>query len=303
MRTKNIFKTLAAAMLMPAMLLATSCNKEVSTENTAEKGYEFPVTINVTRESDEPATRATFNSETKKLEFSAGDKLFVCGSQATAGDFAGTLDYNAVSGNFSGTITTENEYSGTIDDLFASAYAYLLPDGYGSYGCLSVSGSGYGASYGYDMTKAFALTKAAAVEQFSREWAYGYSGGFALEPDNAILNFTINGLDASTEVAVAFTYDSDDITGNVTTDASGTATFAIGLYDGTDLNDCTLTVGGNAITLVSSSKEVEAGMIYNITRSAAPATGITNPEVGQIIGSDGKNGRYRCGKDLLCRQR
>lgn len=114
------------------------------------------------------------------------------------------------------------------------------------------------------------------MEQLSKEWAYGYSSGFALEPDNAILNFTINGLAASAEVAVVFTiYDYGEIyatiTGNVTTDASGTATYAIGVADGTELKDCTLTLGGNAVTLVSSSKNLEAGKIYNITRSVAPA--------------------------------
>ena len=282
MKTKNIFKTLVAAMLMPAMLLTTACSSEddfagnENTENAAKKGYTLPVTVNVTRQGDEAATRAAFNSETKKLEFSTGDKLFVSGSQATAGSFAGTLDYVS-DGTFSGTITTENEYSGTIDDLFASAYAYLLPNGYGSYGYLSIDeGNGYDADINDDGSKAFALTKAAAVEQLSKEWAYGYSSGFALEPNNAILNFTISGLAASTEVAVVFSiYDYGEfygaITGNVTTDASGTATFAIGVEGGMDLNDCPLTVGGNAITLVSSSKQVESGKIYNIIRSVAPA--------------------------------
>ena len=302
MKTKNIFKTLAAAMLLPAMLLTTACSSEddfagnENTENAAKKGYTLPVTVNVTRQGDEATTRAAFNSETKKLEFSTGDKLFVSGSQATAGSFAGTLDYVS-DGTFSGTITTENEYTGTVDDLFASAYAYLLPNGYADYGYLSISGSGYSAYHGFDMTKAFALSKAAAVEQLSQEWAYGYSSGFALEPNNAILNFTISGLAASAEVAVVFTiYDYGEIyatiTGNVTTDASGTATFAIGVEDGTELKDCTLTVDGNAITLVSSSKEVAAGKIYNITRSAAPAgpkaaAAATAEDLGKLIGADG----------------
>ena len=57
----------------------------------------------------------------------------------------------------------------------------------------------------------------------------------------------------------------------MTTDGSGNATFAIGLEGSSDLNEFTLTVAGNAITLVSESKEVEAGKIYNITRAAAPA--------------------------------
>ena len=270
MRTKNIFKTLAAAMLMPAMLLATSCNKEVSTENTAEKGYEFPVTINVTRQGDDSASKAYFNESTHKLEFTAGDQLFVKDDDhATAGALAGTLTYDAVSGKFSGTITTQKEYEGTIDALLAGAGATLLPNGYESYGYLSISGSGYDALLKIVMNKTFASTKAAAVEQFSFEYGSYTSGtGFALEPMCAVLNFTINGLAASTEVAVVFSNGYGDITGNVTTDGDGTATFAIGVFGDANLYGKTLTVGGNDITLVSSSKTVAAGKIYNITRSA-----------------------------------
>ena len=283
MNTKNILRTMALAML-----LVTACNKEIDTENTAGKGYTLPVTVSVTRQADDPASKATFNESTSKLEFSTGDKLFVSGGHATAGSFAGTLDYVS-DGTFSGTITTKNEYTGTVDDLFAYAYAYLLPDGYAGYGYLSISGSGYSAYHGFDMTKAFALTKAAAVEQLSQEWAYRYSSGFDLEPNNAILNFTITGLAKSADVAVVFTiYDYGEIyatiTGNVTTDASGTATYAIGVEDGTELKDCTLTVDSKDITLVSSSKEVEAGKIYNITRSAAPAETIVTWTFSEIGG-------------------
>ena len=132
MKTKNIFKALALAMLVPAMLFSTACQKEstVQEEDIVKKGYELLVTINVTRQGD-ATTRASYNESTKKLEFSAGDKLFVCGFDADqgsggggseptdgrAGQFAGTLTWVS-EGTFSGTIITENEYSGTIDDLF-----------------------------------------------------------------------------------------------------------------------------------------------------------------------------------------
>ena len=85
MKTKNIFKTVALAMLMPAMLLTTACSNQddvanINNEPTVKKGYALPVTVNVTRQGDEPATRASYNESTRKLEFSAGDKLFVQGS-------------------------------------------------------------------------------------------------------------------------------------------------------------------------------------------------------------------------------
>lgn len=272
MKTKNIFKTLALAMLMPTMLLTTACSSEDDfTNNTAgestasTKGYPFPVTVNVTRQGDEGTTRATYNESTRKLEFSTGDKLFVMGNHTDAGKFAGTLDYDAVSGKFSGTVTTKNEYTGTIDGLMASAAAFLLPAGYESYGFFSVSGSGSDAMISFNFTKAFALTKAAAVEQFSLEYTASYSSGFALAPMNAIVSFTISGLTANKEVAVSFdTYGTGVISRDVTTNATGVATFAVGVSAGKNLGSCTLTVDGNDIAL--PTKTTEAGHIYNISR-------------------------------------
>ncbi len=261
MKTKNIFKTLVLAAV-----LVSACGKNEIADDF--KGYTLPVTINVTRQGDEPATRATYNESTKKLEFSTGDKLFVTGNHYDADQFAGTLDYDAVSGKFSGTIYTESEYTGTIDDLMASARAVLLPADYGSYGFLSIDGSGSDATVDFDFTKTFALTKAAAVEQFSVEQTFSYSSGFALDPSNAIVSFTISGLTANKEVAVSFNISLGTISGNVTTSATGVATFAVGVSSGQDLEDCTLTVDGNNIAM--PTKTTEAGHIYNISRSAAP---------------------------------
>ena len=301
MKTKNIFKALAVAMLLPAMLLTTACSNDDFTANndnnvtTAKQGYTLPVTVNVTREGD-ATMRATYNESTHKLGFSSGDKLFVKGhASGTAGFFAGTLTMVSA-GTFSGTIYTENLYDGDADALLAEAgmaHATLLPDGYETPGFLSISGSGATASISSDASKAFATSKAAAVEQFSYEMSTTYSSGFALSPANVILNFTITGLTASTEVTASFTDEySKVISGNVTTDGSGNATFAIGVAGNTNLKYCSLTVGGNAITLTSSDKYLTEGKIYNITRSAAPTLSLTSPAVGQVIGDDGKNYDY-----------
>ena len=141
----------------------------------------------------------------------------------------------------------------------------------------------------YDYTKAFALTKAEAVEHFTKEYANNYSDGIALTPSGFILNFTITGLTPSTEVAVAFTKGTTTTSGNVTTDGSGNATFAIGT-NSTNIGSYTLTVGGNNIALPSTS--LKAGIIYNITRSAAPAASkaaaeATAEDKGKLIGTDG----------------
>ncbi len=278
MKTKNIFKALALAMLMPAMLLTTACSNDdeaiVNNETTNKKGYPLQVTVNVFREGD-ATTRATYNDGTKKLSFSEGDKLFVEGSHYDADKFAGTLDYDAVSGKFSGTIYTESEYTGTIDDLMASARATLLPAGYGSYNFLSINDNSTSEKYDdeIEVTKenafvASATAKATGVEQLSLEQATTYSSGFALAPQYAILNFTISGLSAGVQNVALKVYDGDaySVRGSVTP-TSGIATFAMGVPNSTNIRDATtnLTVGSSNFKLPSNIN-FDKGKIYNITR-------------------------------------
>ena len=266
MKTKNIFKTLVLA----AVLVSACSKNEIDNDF---KGYTLPVTINVTRQGDDATTRATYDGESKKLSFSTGDKLFVAGSDSKAGDFAGLLAWQS-EGTFSGTIMTENEYDGTAEELLSSAAddaeALLIPAGYKGYEYLELDDeiTPY-AGYYQDKTNAFALTKAAAVEQFSFELAETYSSGFKLSPQNAIVSFTISGLTASKEVAVSFdTYSCGVISKSVTTSAEGVATFAIGLDADIPLENCTLTVDGNNISM--PTKTTAAGKIYNISRNAIP---------------------------------
>lgn len=279
MNTKNILKTLALAML-----LVPACNKNeiANDENAEKKGFALPVTVNVTREGDD--TKATYNEATRKLEFSAGDKLLVRGNDNSgggAGRFAGLLDYDASEKKFSGTIYTENSYSGTADALFTAAKANwvgaaLFPNGYESYEFLSLSGSGYSTSYQMSYNKAIAATKAAAVEHFSLETAKTYSSGFALSPENAIFNFTITGL-TDGEKAVTLKDGTRTMFSGSVTPTSGTAAFALGamiknyMDFPVNLKNLTLTIGDADIDITDANNNLVAGKIYNITRSAAPA--------------------------------
>ena len=294
LKTKNIFKALALAMLLPAMLLTTACSKDDvaadNIENTANKGYTLPLTVNVTRQGGEATTRATYNETTKKLSFSTGDQLFVGGNYNTTGSFAGALTW--VSGEtFSGTITTNEGWDGTADALLTHAYsvhATLLPYGYENYDYFSISqNNGYNADYIPYVSKAFTTSKATAVEQFSEEYANSYSSGtgFVLSPQNAILNFTIFGLQSSIPVDVVLTQNGSlfDNTGSVTTTASGAATFAVAVNGNTDLKDLALTVDDKAITLGSTSTTLAAGHIYNITRSASSTVDLSTLTSGTTI--------------------
>ena len=296
MQKKNIFKALAAAMLMPAMLLTTACSNQddvanINNEPTVKKGYALPVTVNVTRQGD-ATTRATYNDNgdrTGSLAFSTGDKLFVSGSATAAYYFAGTLNYVS-EGTFSGTIYTQNEYSGTADALFSAAndiYATLLPNGYESYNFLSIIDQGTSEKYDDEAVArpnyafvASETAKAKGVEQFSFEKASNYSSGFALAPQFAILNFTISGLEAGAkDVTLYVTQTSGPdftVTGSVTPNASGVATFAIGVPGGFNIKDMSnnLTVGTHNFTLPSSTT-FTAGKIYNITRGTGATVNLS----------------------------
>lgn len=303
---------------LSAMLLTTACSSDdnfasdgntANTQAVANKGYALPVTVTATRQSD--GTRAAYSEDGNAgtLSFTAGDKLFVNGKDESAGGagwFSGALDYVPATGKFSGTIYTQNQYSGTADALFTVASAdnwisaTLLPVGYDSYGYLHVNtfnnDDAYDDRVEGNSNYTFATTKAAGVEQFSYESADEYNGSFALMPLNAVLNFTVTGLAVSTDVAVVLQGGGYNITKTVKTDGSGKATFAAGVSGGTfDFQNFTLTIDGNAIPLVTESTVLAAGKIYNIERSSATSL-IVNPVVGQIIGSDGRN--YDVGSTL-----
>ena len=273
---------------LSTMLLTTACSSEDdlvnnNNEQTAKKGYELPVTVNVTRGGD--ATRATYNESTRKLEFSTGDKLFVYGEyDGSSKKFAGTLDYVPATGKFSGTIYTQEEWTGTADALFTAANevtATLLPNGYDANGSNSflfvldndTPACSYDDTVIADGSHAFVASetaKATGVEQLSFERTYTYSSGFALAPLCAILNFTISGLEAGAkDVSLQIqrgTYEYT-VTGSVTPNASGVATFAIGVPGGFNIKNGSnnLTVGTHNFTLPGGTA-LAAGKIYNIAR-------------------------------------
>ena len=307
MKTKTIFKTLAFVMMMPAMLLTTACSSDDdavnNNENTQKKYYEIPVTVTVTRQGE--GTRATYDGETKKLSFSTGDKLFVNGHHETAGFFAGALDLlSASDGTFEGTVIAQSLYTGTAEAFLKGAdeaFATLLPAGYENYDYLKFTlndnpvdeiTSPYTSVSAIIENSLLPLGKAEAVAQLSHEYAFNYDGYvFALSPQRPVICCTINGLPAETSVPVFYHGKYRDVSGNITTNGSGTATFAFTDFTGADSPLGTLTVNGNAIDL-PSNKELEAGHVYNINRSiipAEPAEGhaLSASAVGEIVCSDG----------------
>ncbi len=289
MKTKNIFYTLAMAMLMPTVLLTSACSNsdelatdEIPTVNSPEKGYSLPVTVTVTRQGDAAATRAVYDETDKKLEFSTGDQLFVTGSEKKAGEFAGLLMWQS-GGTFSGELKTQKLYTGTADELLSNADycpATLIPNGYSTYGFFTIAkADSYDAELTLDYKNAYAPTKKEAVEQLSYEFFGGYSSsGFTLIPMSAILSFTIDGFYANEDVDMSISYTNYgyySIEKTITADASGVATFAVGVLHGTNRADCSITVTGqnsgriSSIGFDGSEESFKRGHIYNISRTAA----------------------------------
>ena len=196
MNIKNVFKSLAFAMLMPAMLFTTSCGNEdeaIIGGDAAKLSKTIPVTVNVTRQGDKAGTRATYDGTTKKLSFSEGDKLLVDGFTDDV-TFAGILEWVS-GGTFTGLLDIDGTYSGTDAEMFTEAStgenfieAILLPNGWETYGVLKIDGEGAFRYFDPDYEKAVAADLATAVEQFSLEQANTYNNGFALAPENAIVN-------------------------------------------------------------------------------------------------------------------
>ena len=287
MKTKNIFKSLAFVMLMPAMLLTTSCSNDNdiindNNEPTAKESYKIPVTVNVTRQGDDAATRAEYDGTAKKLSFSEGDKLLVEGYLETDDvSFAGILTWIS-GGTFSGDLAISKKYTGTVEEMFTEASsgypsninATLLPNGYKGYNFLHIEGTGAGQKLedpiyycGYPV----AGDLATAVEQFSLEQAFTYSSGFALAPQRAILNCSYKDISHANEDCWPYIamYNNSEFAGGsvgLKFGADGIVNFAISVPPYNDKWTLCASDGENLLFEVNlGTKTLEAGYIYNWT--------------------------------------
>ena len=299
MVTNRILKTLALPVAVALGMFAASCSNDdniLDEQQPSAAKYEIPVTVSATRSGDDASTRAVYDSGSKKLTFEEGDQLFIQGTDETAGTFAGLLSNTAgAASTFSGTLTTANAYTGTFAALFGSASsltATLLPKDYSTKvnGYLTLSGEGASQTLSVDATKAFvtatsaAAAKKLAIEQLSLEQATTYSSGtgFALAPVNAVLNYTLSGLTASTSIDVTVSDGTTTVSGSVSTNSSGVATFAVGYAGEAGSKTYTVSTSGKDDDAVTAS--LKAKKVYNVTRFMYPVGAIH----GQFTVSSGK---------------
>ncbi len=310
MITNRFLKTLALPVAAALGMFAASCSNDdniLDEQQPSAAKYEIPVTVSATRSGDDASTRAVYDSESKKLNFEEGDQLFIQGTDATAGTFAGLLSNTAgAPGTFSGTLTTTSEYTGTFGELFSSATsltATLLPKDYGTEaaGYLTLSGSGASQTLTVDATKAFVTAASAdaakklAIEQLSLEQATAYSTGFALAPVNAVLNYSIaaNSLSAGTHTMFVHNGNGLSISGSITAVTDAATTFAVALPAdaSTSRNYSLCTLGYNDI--VKTGKALTEGKVFNI--SATASENANAPLPGAFTVGDGKQVRFAKG--------
>lgn len=115
-----------------------------------------------------------------------------------------------------------------------------------------------------------ATTKAAAVPQVANA-NYSTTGSGAktitLTPQNAVLYYTLSGLAKSTAVTVSVSDGTTTVSGSVTTNSSGEASFAVGVAPGGTTKSYMMTKSGDQT--IEFRANLSANKVYNITRSAA----------------------------------
>ena len=273
---KNMMKNiLMSAASIAALMLTASCSQETNEiidEPAAPTVHSIEVTVPVTADA---STRASYTAGAATT-FEAGDKLYIKVQSGETYTYVGVLDNSAEAVNkFSGTLnlTAGSDYSGSdiITDC-TSLEATLLPSGYDeSYYVLTKSGETV-TGLTVEPAKAFsaAATKAATVPQVANA-SYSTTGSGAktitLTPQNAVLYYTLSGLAKSTAVTVSVSDGTTTVSGSVTTNSSGEASFAVGVAPGGTTKSYMMKKGDEQT--IEFRANLSANKVYNITRSAA----------------------------------
>lgn len=298
-----------ALPVMAAFLVMAACNKvdvlsddntsdetsDVTSEVTSEPEITIPYTVTVG--SCEPDTRATVDADFQTLRFAAGDKLYITGT-----NIKGVLDITSGVGETSGATFSGNlifSGEGTPSDglaLTATLVSAQQTVGY------EVSVNSAGAVTVNYPTTAYCSDVYEAIQKYSLltgNSTYAEKS-FSLDQKSSFFNFEItfeDGTKSGTELtAVVNNYG--EIIGNAnvittTVDENVVAKFVLPWTSDRLLNGASVKMGDKvAIPFGSTwdSKFVN-GKVYNVkkTKTASIPLSLTNPAVGQLIGSDGQN--------------
>jgi len=286
MKTRYIKHWMLLPVIAAAALLSTACSNETLTtapESQSQKGYEIPVTVNVTRDNS-ALTRTSYDAQTQKVSFTEGDRLFVEGVYEGENKFHGTLAYDATNKTFCGKLTADYAVMVSDADAFLSGAqsvsATLLPNGCGDYEYIGLLNENY---VQVENTKAITCgidLLGAAIAQFAHETASTYSGGFALKPQNAIFDCTFNNFNqgnvfgsSEANVGVTISYTTGGENQKITYSAGNTSNkIYLALPASTEGMDVTnfsikLDNGSIATTFALADATIKSGQVYTITKT------------------------------------
>ena len=290
---KNSF--LWAALSMTAALVMTACSNddnanESPVQQSTVKTIPYSVTVN-----EGATTRATVESDNKSLKFADGDKLYISGT-----DIQGVLAIQTRQGTFA-TFSGDLTYSGSGTpawDLSLTATLVSAQQTDGSEVTINATTGRVTVNY---PTTSYCTSVNDAVQKYSNLTGTSYYGlkSFALTQQTAFLNFVItfeDGTTTGTELSAVVSNNSAAIcTANVTTTTESekvVAKFVLPVAKGTTLSSANVKFGDKAAISFGASQTLD-GKVYNVTKTqaaaATPTLSLTNPTVGQVIGSDGKN--------------
>lgn len=291
---KNSF--LWAALSMTAALVMTACSNddnanESPVQQSTVKTIPYSVTVN-----EGATTRATVESDNKSLKFADGDKLYISST-----DIQGVLNIQTGMGTTFSTFSGDLTYSGSGTpawDLSLTATLVSAQQTDGSEVTINATTGAVTVNY---PTTSYCGDVATAVQKYSNLTGTSYYGlkSFALTQQTAFLNFVItfeDGTTTGTELSAVVSNNSAAIcTANVTTTTESekvVAKFVLPVAKGTTLSSANVKFGDKAAISFGASQTLE-GKVYNVTKTqaaaATPTLSLTNPTVGQVIGSDGKN--------------
>ena len=292
MKKKSI---LWAALSMIASLMMTACSSddntnESSSQQNAAKTIPYSVTV-----SSSATTRATVESDNKTLYFAADDKLYVTGT-----NIKGVLDIQTGTGTASATFSGNLTYSGEgspANDLSLTATLVSAQQSDGNEITVNTTTGAITVNY---PTAAYCADVATAVKKYSNLTGTSTYGAksFSLSQQTAFLNFAItfeDGTTTGTELSAVVSNNSTAVcSANVTTTTESekvVAKFVLPVAKGITLSSADVKMGTKDVISFGASQTLE-GKVYNVKKTLeAPGIALTisNPVVGQVIGSDGKN--------------
>ena len=327
-------KHFSLGALMIALAALTACSSEDNIVNDQPANPTEPTTYTMTIQAskatgDAAATRGlSLDGKTLNVKWNECETVYVLQQDKNntadwyyVGKLTAAASSNATT-TLSGTLTLEIGKAGAYLDTDAPALRFVLHGNAlgssnesdystGQNGLLTGTGS---IEEKYDFASCDVAKTSYTIDTEAK--TVSVTGGITLVSEQAIVKFSLYQADGTTPInatSLAITSTGDmkkgraygsDATTIITQSVSLTSLegstnnlyVALCNYNATAYTLTATDAAGNTYTYGPKTTTFTNGKYYEVKVKMTAATGITNPEVGQIIGSDGKN--YNAGVTL-----